>query len=165
MSTPIGLPGAVATLGAPLQFKHPVKRVKLDVSKLSVAPKGTLYDIVIRTSKMTPEQAKQALENLILGMREQFGIETYYATASEDTILLEIKGSPFAWTTLLMWLPAILGLIGIAVLLISVWQIFASIPSWVWPVLIIGVGLVLLGPKIGELIIKTAVPYPGGKYA
>ena len=164
MVAPVWRTSTVATLGEPARFPYPVKRVELDVSKLSIAPKGAMYDILISTSRMTPEQARQALETLVQRMHEEFGIETFYATASEDTILLEIKGSPFAWTALLMWLPSILALIGIAVIGISVWQIFASIPGWVWPVLIIGVGLIFFGPAIGEFIIKTAVPYPAGPY-
>jgi hypothetical protein len=63
-------------------------------------------------------------------------------------------GSPFSWLALLAWLPTILGLLGIILFGVSVWQAVAAIPSWVWAMLIISGVLILVGPAIGEFILK-----------
>jgi hypothetical protein len=84
----LSVQGVVVSLGSPI--KGPVKRLKMDAEKLTVAPKGSLWDIEIKTKGMTPEQASMALERLINGMSEEFGIKTIYAHATNDTIFLEI---------------------------------------------------------------------------
>ena len=87
-------------------------------------------------------------------LKSRFDIDVLYARADTDAIHLIITGSPFSWTALLMFLPTLLGLIGIAVFAISVYQAVVAIPSWVWGCLIIGGLLILFGPAIGELILR-----------
>jgi hypothetical protein len=157
----LGTQGIIVSLGSPV--KGPVKRLKMDVDRLTVAPKGSLWDIEIKTKGMTPEQASAALEKLINGMSGEFGIKTIYAHATGDTIFLEIMGSPFVWASLLVWLPMILTLVGIAVMFTSVWQVISGVPSWVWGLLVIGAAMVFLAPAIGRAVTAVMPPPPPQK--
>jgi hypothetical protein len=130
----------------------------MDADRLAVAPKGSMWDIEIKTKGMTPEQASMALERLINGMSEEFGIKTIYAYATNDTIFLEIMGSPFAWAALLAWLPMILTGIGIAIMFTTVWQVISTVPSWIWAFLVIGAAMVFLAPAIGKAITSVMPP-------
>jgi hypothetical protein len=146
----------LAFYGTPITFKAPVKKIQLSIEQLqkTVAPKGSLYEIQLITSPLTPTQATQAIEKLTTEMKTQFGITTLYSIAAENEILMLIKGSPFAWAALLPWLPTILALLGITLVGVSAWQILIGIPTWLWALLIIGGALIVIGPSIGEFILK-----------
>ena len=108
--------------------------------------KGKYYELHIDTDGI-PDPRK-AVETLIAGLRAQ-GVETVWASADAKSIRLQIAGSPMSWPVVLSLLPSILGVLGIAVILISVYLVTAAVPSWVWGLLIVGILLITILPKPG----------------
>jgi hypothetical protein len=153
----------LAFYGQPPQPKIPIKYELIPLGNLKVAPKGSMYIIQLDVSPLTQDKAVEALNKLTAEMKTKFGIQTIYGKATKDKIYLLIKGSPFSWLALLAWLPTILALIGIILLGISVWQAITAIPSWVYATLIIGAALILVGPTIGDLILRQVEKARGGK--
>lgn len=111
--------------------------------------KGKYYELHIDTDGI-PDPRK-AVETLIAGLRAQ-GVETVWASADAKSIRLQIAGSPMSWPVVLSLLPSILGVLGIAVILISVYLVTAAVPSWVWGLLIVGILLITILPKPGTRI-------------
>ncbi len=143
---------------SPLAFygeppKLPLNWTPLRMENLAVGRKGSIYLLKLDVSTLTQEKALQALNTLTAEMENKFGIKTIYGRADSNAIYLIIRGSPFSWLALLAWLPVILGLLGIILFGVSVWQAITAIPSWVWATLIIGGALILFGPAIGEFIL------------
>jgi hypothetical protein len=145
---------AIVTYGAPIPSKIVASKIPIPLQKLTVGRKGAIYELRLNVSTLDNEKAQQALQHLINGMRLKFGIRTIYATATPNTITLQIMGSPFTWALLLVWLPSILGLLGILLFAIAVWEVLTTIPSWLWALLLFSGILMFLGPTIGEWITK-----------
>jgi hypothetical protein len=148
----------LALIGQPP--KIPLNWTPIQLNNLKVARKGSVYYLKLDVSPLTREKAIHALNTLTAEMKSKFGIKTIYGKAEPNTIHLIIMGSPFSWLALLAWLPIILGLIGIILFGISVWQAIAAIPSWVWATLIISGALIIVGPTIGDWILRKALPPP-----
>jgi hypothetical protein len=153
----------LAFYGQPPQPKIPIKYEPIPLANLKVAPKGSMYLIQLDVSPLTQDKAVEALNKLTAEMKTKFGIQTIYGKATKDKIYLLIKGSPFSWLALLAWLPVILALIGIILFGISIWQAITAIPSWVYATLIIGAALIIVGPTIGDWILKQVEKARGGK--
>jgi hypothetical protein len=143
---------ALALIGQPPKIA--LNWVQVPIQNLKVASKGSVYHLKLDVSTLTQDKAVEALNRLTSEMKSKFGIKTIYGKAEPNTIHLIIMGSPFSWLALLAWLPTILGLIGIILFGVSVWQAIAAIPSWVWACLVIGGALIILGPPLGERILK-----------
>ena len=120
----------------------------LNVATLGIAPVGSKYLMELKVSGINESNAQQTLENIMKIMKEQFGITTMVAEASLDKIKLAIIGSPFAWAVLLAALPTILGLLGITLLGVSIWQIITGIPNYAWGLLAIGLFTLYIGYKV-----------------
>jgi hypothetical protein len=88
------------------------------------------------------------------GLMEKFNVKTHYIAVKDDEITMYITGSPFAWSLLIAWLPAILGLFGIAMLGIGIWNAVASVPSWVYATLIGGIFILYMSPYIVKMVSK-----------
>jgi len=146
----------LAVLGAPPQPRVPIRFEKVPLHELKVGRKGAVYLIKLDVSELTKEKAAKALEELKKGLEERFGIRLLYGATTKNEVWLVIRGSPFSWLALLAWLPFILGLLGIVLFGVSVWQAIASIPPWVWATLIIGGALLIFGPAIGEWVLELA---------
>jgi hypothetical protein len=141
-----------ATLGSLPKPLIPVQFTPVNPENLKLG-KG-MYIIHLNVSGLTREKAVDVLSKLREGLEQKFGIRTLYAVADSNSIKMVIHGSPFSWLALLAWLPLILGLLGIILFGISVWQAIAAIPSWLWATLIISGALILVGPAIGEWILR-----------
>jgi hypothetical protein len=146
----------LAFYGIPVEVKPPLTKIALPIDAIRVGRRGAIYELRMDVEGLTPQNVGKALDMLIKGMKEEFGITTLHAKASETQIIMQIRGSPFAWAALIAWLPIILSLVGIVLIGISIWQIMAAMPAWVWILLIVGGGLILLGPGIGELVLAEA---------
>ena len=105
--------------------------------------KGKFYELHIDTDGI-PDPGR-AVNALIAGLRNQ-GVEAVWASADAKSIRLQIAGSPMSWPVILSLLPSILSLMGIAVILISVYLVFAAIPSWVWGLLAVGIMFLTIVP-------------------
>ena len=143
---------ALALIGQPP--KIPLNLIPIPLQNLKVARKGAVYYLKLDVSTLTQDKAIQALNTLASEMKTKFGIKTIFGKAEPNTIHLIITGSPFSWLALLAWLPLILGLLGIILFGISIWQAIAAIPPWVWATLIIGGALIVIGPTIGDWILR-----------
>ena len=108
--------------------------------------KGKYYEVHIDTDGI-PDPRK-AVDTLISGLRAQ-GVETMWASADAKKIRLQIAGSPMSWSVVLSLLPSILSVLGIAVILISIYTIVSGIPGWFWGLLVVGIILIKILPKPG----------------
>jgi len=139
-----------ATAGSEPRPPYPVELVAIDPSVRPLA--SGLYVIRMSVRGLTRENAVQALEKVREAV-ERAGGKLAYAVADSCSIKAVVHGSPFSWWALLGLLPTLLLLAGIVLLGVSIWQAIASVPSWVWATIVIGAGLLLFGPAIGELIV------------
>lgn len=105
--------------------------------------KGKFYEIHIDTDGI-PDPNK-TINAIVAGLRNQ-GVETVWASTDARKIRLQIAGSPTSWLTILGLLPQILSLMGIAVILLSVYLLVATIPGWIWGLLAVGVMVVTIVP-------------------
>jgi hypothetical protein len=130
------------------------KYVKVDLETMAEAEKGKEYLVIVKTSPIPVEKAGELAEKLKTGLREEFNAKVLYMSIKDDEIAMYIMGSPFAWAALIAWLPAILGLFGIAMIGIGIWNAIASIPSWVYATLISGIFILYMSPYIVKLVTK-----------
>jgi hypothetical protein len=130
-----------------------IRWVEIPLGKLHVGRPG-LWLIRVKTSKLTPEKAGVAVARLTEELRK-LGVKPISVMATEDTIDILFRGSPFPWLVVLAAIANLLPLIGITILAISVFQGVTSIPSWVWGLTVVGLGLALLGPTIGDMILSA----------
>lgn len=120
---------------------------------------GVVYELLISTKGI--KEPKKVAETLQMEIPIRFkGAEVLWIRIDGDRIRIQIKGSPFLWAIFLLWLPEILALIGIIVVLISVFLVAAAIPSWLWGFMFTGLGLILIGPTLGSLIRRMLKPTP-----
>jgi len=113
---------------------------------------GSKYELTIKTYGVPDPEATINLLRTELP-NKFFDLKVLYINIEGDTITMQLSGSPFLWMSLLLFLPTILGALGVIVVLISVYLMFAAVPSWIWATLIIGGILILAGPWIGELVL------------
>ena len=111
---------------------------------------GKVYEIHIQTNGVP--DAEKAVMILAEKLYDEHKAHTIWAEVDGDTIRLQVIGSPFAWAVLIPFIPAIMGLLGISIVLISVYSVLAAIPSWAYALLAVGVGLILVGPWVGKTI-------------
>lgn len=149
-----------AVAGSEPRPPYPVALVAVDPAVRPLA-KG-MYVLQISASGLTRENAAEALEKAIEAVRRAGG-RALYAVADSASIKVALHGSPFAWSTLLALLPTLLQLAGAAILGVTIWQVIASVPSWVWACLVIGAALLIFGPAIGELVVGAAEAVAGKK--
>lgn len=114
---------------------------------------GQLYEVEIRTKGVSdPEQAISALSHEL--PREFKGLKVHWIGVDGSVIKMQITGSPFAWAAFMLFLPALLTVIGIGVTLIAVYLVWTMVPPWVTAILIIGTILTLFGSQMGDLIMR-----------
>jgi len=111
---------------------------------------GSHYEIRMKTSPIQNRQetARRLVEQL---EKRVHGLKVNWINVEYDEITMQITGSPFAWSTVLLLLPEILGLLGIALIVVGVYLIFAQVPGWVIGIIVVGAALLFVGPAIGSL--------------
>lgn len=120
------------------------KRIPLPKDYLVSADsvKGHIYEIVIKTDKKVDDiTATEIASRLAYELPKRFNAELLYFENYDNYIIMDVKGSPFAWSALLAWLPEVLMLVGLAVLTISVFLIISSNP---WLAFTTFLGLILI---------------------
>jgi hypothetical protein len=130
-----------------------IRWVEIPLERLHVGRPG-LWLIRVKTSKLTPEKAGIAVARLTEELK-RLGVSPVSVMATEDTIDILFKGSPFPWLVILAAIANLLPLIGITIIAISVFQGVTSIPSWVWGLTVVGLGLALFGSAVGDMILST----------
>ena len=119
---------------------------------LSESVPGSIYQLKIQTRGVS--DPARAINLLKTELPKKFpGLKVLWANVEGEMIYLQISGSPFLWQALLLFLPTLLGLIGIVIVLVAVYLVFAAVPGWVIGILLAGIGLIIFGPSIGEWVL------------
>ena len=120
--------------------------IYMDKVMLTESVIGQVYELQLRTEGIeTPEVAAAAVSRKL---KEKFNATILYFEVDDDIITIQIEGSPFAWAQLLVFLPEILGVLGIVVLLIMVFLVGSTIPSWQYGLGAAALSLIFLAPNI-----------------
>lgn len=107
------------------------KRIPMPVSYLVNAEsvKGHVYEVLIKVNKKIDDKSASKIASTIAyELPRRFNAELLYFENKDNYIVMDISGSPFAWSAFLAWLPEILMLAGFIVLTISVFLIVSSNP-------------------------------------
>lgn len=127
---------------------------------------GKIYEIKIRASRGVTD-SKAVADYLLSKLKQEYPeiqvvwmkvcektqtIDFQFTTLSAETLGFEPRVERLWVSGLLVWLPTILTLLGIAVAAISAYQIVAAIPWYVWALLGTGAFLLIFGPAIASLI-------------
>jgi len=124
--------------------------VEMSRGVLTDSVPGKVYHLTIETKGIANE--KEVAKTLVTELYNKFKAQVIWIRIVDGVIDLQLIGSPFAWVALIAFLPTILAMLGIVVVLISLYSVLAAIPGWAWGLLAVGVGLMLFGPKIGEAV-------------
>jgi hypothetical protein len=124
--------------------------VEMSKDVLTDSVPGKVYHLTIETKGIANEE--EVVKTLVTELYNNFKAQVIWIRIVDGVIDLQLIGSPFAWVALIAFLPTILAMLGIVVVLISLYSVLAAIPGWAWGLLAVGVGLMLFGPKIGEAV-------------
>jgi hypothetical protein len=124
--------------------------VEMSKDVLTDSVPGKVYHLTIETKGIANE--KEVAKTLVTKLYDNFKAQVIWIRIENGVIDLQLIGSPFAWLALLAFLPTILAMLGIVVVLVSLYSVLAAIPGWAWGLLVVGVGLILFGPKISEAV-------------
>jgi len=105
---------------------------------------GQIYELQIKTNGVPdPRNTASVLQKKL---KEKFNASLLYFEVDDNVITIQIEGSPFAWSLLLVFLPEILVALGIVVLFIMVYLVTSAIPSWKYGITVLALMLIFLGP-------------------
>jgi hypothetical protein len=124
--------------------------VEMSKGVLTDSVPGKVYHLTIETKGIANEE--EVVKTLVTELYNKFKAQVIWIRIDSGVIDLQLIGSPFAWLALLAFLPTILAMLGIVVVLISLYSVLAAIPGWAWGLLAVGVGLILFGPKLAETV-------------
>lgn len=146
--------------GTPLKLQ----KVQLDPAKDQPIP-GCYYEIQVVTDRGVPENQKETLINQIVTGFQQRGLTVQSVEVNDNQTTIQFRGSPFEWIEILSFLPLIFTLLGLAVLLLAIFSLITSVPTWVWGALVIGSVLIFLEPWMSGAIrhaapAKKTIPPP-----
>lgn len=119
---------------------------------LTTSVPGKCYHIRIETVGIADEQ--QVADTLIQEFLTKFKAEVKYIRIENGVVDIQLEGSPFVWSAVILWLPSIFTLLGITLIGIAVFTVFAAIPGWAWGVLAIGIVFILLAPSASKIIAR-----------
>lgn len=106
-------------------------------SILTESVPGAVYQLEMKT-KGVPDP-KKVISALITELPKRFkDLKVLWIEVRDPYIRMQIRGSPFSWAALLAALPLILLAVGVVLLLVSVYLVFAAVPSWVYGLLVVG---------------------------
>ena len=116
---------------------------------------GQVYELQMKTTGVVDPKATAFL--LANELAEKFNATLLYFEVDKDVITIQMVGSPFAWSALLLFLPQILVGLGILITMITVYLVGSTIPSWIYGVLFVGTVLVALGPRMAAGVTPRGV--------
>jgi type IV secretory pathway VirB2 component (pilin) len=156
-----------------MQVGNRILGAKQPLTQQSSLAQGKVYEVEVKASSGILDP--QSITNYLCGkMNEQYPeLRINYINVNQQTQTIILQFHPLdARTlglepqpqrlfvaTLLAWLPAILTLVGIAVVGISVWEIIGTIPWYIWAILATGVALLFFAPTISSLFKGRAPTY------
>jgi hypothetical protein len=130
-----------------------VGKIGVEIPKeiLTASVPGKIYHLVIDYSGAASDEMELALA-LTKGLYDEFKAKVLYMNIDENSINIQLEGSPFAWALLIPWIPSILTLFGLTLIGIAVYTVLAAIPSWAWGLLAVGVLSILVAPTVGAAL-------------
>ena len=126
------------------------KLVQIPKEVLTDSVPGKVYHLTIETKGIANEE--EVAKTLVTELYNKFKAQVIWIRIENGVIDLQTIGSPFAWLALLAWLPTILAMLGIVMILVSIYSVIAAIPSWAWALMAVGVAVILFGPKVAEVM-------------
>lgn len=127
----------VPVVGALTLGEDKVFQIQIQAREGILDPQGVAQYLVGKLREQYPE-----LEVVWMKVCERYQtIEFQFVAHSREALALAPRVQTLFIDMLLVWLPAILALIGITTIAVSAWQILAGIPWWAWALL--GTGIVL----------------------
>jgi len=128
------------------------KTVYIPRAVLTESVPGQRYELNISTNGI--QDQSQVVKVLTSELPNKFkGLKIHWIRVDNNSIRMEIEGSPFVWATLLLFLPEILLTIGVVVTFIAVFLVVSAVPSWAWAIFAIGAILIIFGGGIGRKIL------------
>lgn len=130
-----------------------INRIGLAIPRvmLTESVPGKVYDLQIQIQGKATNEVELA-KTLMAGLYSKFKAKVVYMAISDNTVEIQFEGSPFAWSAVIAYLPSIFTIFGIILIGISVYTVFASIPSWAWGLLAIGTIMLLVSPAVAKWI-------------
>ena len=114
------------------------------VKKLSSVP-GCTYEILIATDKSISDKNRVA-KVLTSELPKTFkGLKINWLEIKDHSMKIQVQGSPFAWATLLMFLPQILSIVGLIMVGVGVFLVYSFVPGWVTALIVVGLILGAIG--------------------
>ncbi len=113
---------------------------------------GAIYEIHIRTQSLLGRGGpdKETIATILIKeLPTRFnGLKIHWIQINDEMIKVAITGSPFAWSALFLALPQILSVIGVTILMIGVYLLWAHVPGYVIGLIIVGALILYIAPKI-----------------
>jgi len=123
--------------------------IPVDYLKTQESVIGEIYELTIQTNGVSDPQ--QVINSLVAQIPQKFpDAKVLWVDIYGNTVRMQLQGSPFAWATLLLFLPQILSVIGVAIIAVGVFLVVGEVPSWAWAALGVGLTLFFLGPTIAK---------------
>lgn len=120
--------------------------IYMEKAMLTESVIGQIYELQLKTEGVeTPEVVAAVLSSKL---KERFGATLLYFEVDDDIMTIQIEGSPFVWSQLLVFLPEILSVLGVAILFIMVYLVGSTIPSWQYGLGAAALTLLYLAPSI-----------------
>lgn len=131
-------------------------KVRLPTDKPPEPIPGAIYSIEVETDEICEKKAA-TLKDQIMWHFNSRGLQIKSLTIETNRVEIQFKGSPFTWAEILGLLPSIFTLVGITIILISLYYVVVSVPMYIWGSLVLGFLIIYFAPYIAEAI-KEALP-------
>jgi len=125
----------------------PIKTIPLPVDYLMSAESvpGRMYEIhVVLKNKANEESARKLISILPDEFIRRFNAKVNYVEVNDNYVRIQLTGSPFPWSAVLLFLPQIFMIVGLIVSLIAVFLLITKAP-WEAAAAIVGIALMVAG--------------------
>ncbi len=133
------------------------KLLEIREEELGESVPGKVYHLTLETKGVANEEV--VAETLVRELYDRFGAKVVWIQVIDNTIEMQLVGSPFSWIGLIAAIPSILVIVGLALILWAVYVVMTEVPGWTWAILTIGIGLIILSPTIDESLKKSKREY------
>ena len=138
-----------------LELGEPVRGEEIYIPKeiLSESVPGAYYRIKIKTKPITRVGFDAVAKTLWTELpRKIEGLKVRYVKVEWNRITIDVEGSPFPWSLVLIALPEILQAIGVILLVVGIYLVWTHVPGYVIGILAVGGMLLYFAPKIAEYV-------------
>lgn len=113
---------------------------------------GAVYEIQVYLAESLPLTVRDGTDKptVTQTLLEQMpynieGFKIDWIEVGDNTVKMQVTGSPFPWAAVIAFLPEILALIGLTVTAIGVFLVISYVPRWVAALLGVGALLLIIG--------------------